>query len=67
MSPKVMASAGQQATGMAQIRDAMAGVRVAVEQTAAATRETERTAADLNALGARLLAMIRGDAARGLA
>jgi methyl-accepting chemotaxis protein len=58
---QVMASAGQQATGMAQIRDAMVSVRVAVEQAAAATRETERTASDLNALGARLLATIRGE------
>jgi methyl-accepting chemotaxis protein len=58
---QIMASAGQQAIGMAQIRDAMASVRVAVDQTATTTRETERTATDLNRLGARLLAMIRGD------
>jgi methyl-accepting chemotaxis protein len=62
---QVMASAGQQATGMAQIRDAMVSVRVAVEQAAAATRETERTASDLNTLGARLLTMIRGDRPSG--
>jgi methyl-accepting chemotaxis protein len=62
---QVMASAGQQATGMAQIRDAMHGVRAAAEQAAAATRETERTARDLSALGTRLLETIRGNGVPG--
>jgi methyl-accepting chemotaxis protein len=63
---QVIASAGQQAMGIAQIRDAMASVRVAVEHAASATRDTERSAMSLNELGARLHWMVRGDAQRML-
>ena len=51
---QISASAGQQATGMTQIHQAMKSVQVVTQQNLAATRQTERAAQDLNALGSRL-------------
>jgi methyl-accepting chemotaxis protein len=54
---QIVASAGQQATGMAQIHQAMQNIDQAARQTAAATRQAAQVAADLNelALGLRKL------------
>jgi methyl-accepting chemotaxis protein len=58
---QIVASAGQQAAGMAQIRQAMGSIQEATQQNLASTKQAERAAQDLNALGARLLALIGGD------
>jgi methyl-accepting chemotaxis protein len=65
---QIVASAGQQAVGMTQIRQAMASIQEASQQNLASTKEAERAARDLNALGIKLLALVGGDrreAARG--
>lgn len=59
---QIMASAGQQAAGMAQIRQAMASIQEATQQTLASTRQTERAAQDLNELGSGLLQLVGGAA-----
>jgi len=51
---QINASAGQQAIGMAQVKQAMRDINEATSQSLAATRQTEKAAQDLNALGARL-------------
>jgi len=58
---QVVASAGQQAAGMTQIRQAMQNIHEATQQTVASTRQAEGAARDLNALGAKLLALTGGD------
>ena len=59
---QIVASAGQQAVGMAQIRQAMANIHEATQQNLASTKQSERSAQDLNLLGRRLLALVQGDA-----
>ena len=49
-----MASAGQQATGMAQISQAMKNLDQVARQNLDATRQVERAAENINALGNRL-------------
>jgi len=61
VAQQIVASAGQQAVGMTQIRQAMANIEEATQQNVAATKQAERAAQDLNALGARLLALVGGD------
>lgn len=51
---QIAASAGQQAAGMSQINQAMRQVDQATNQNLASTRQQERAAQDLNALGVRL-------------
>lgn len=51
---QITASAAQQATGMSQVQQAMRDISLASNQSAAATKQAERAAQDLNALGARL-------------
>jgi methyl-accepting chemotaxis protein len=58
---QIVASAGQQAVGMTQVRQAMASIHEATQQNLASTRQAERTAQDLNALGNRLLALVGGN------
>jgi methyl-accepting chemotaxis protein len=60
---QIVASAGQQAVGMTQIRQAMGNIQEATQQNLASTRQAEAAAQDLNQLGERLLALVRGDAA----
>lgn len=58
---QIAASAGQQAVGMAQIRQAIANIHEATQQNLASTKQAERAAQDLNALGGRLLALVGGN------
>jgi methyl-accepting chemotaxis protein len=62
---QIVASVGQQAAGMAQIRQAMASIHVATQQNLASTRQSERAAEDLNALGHRLLSLVGASAPEG--
>jgi methyl-accepting chemotaxis protein len=55
---QIVASAGQQAIGMTQIRQAMSNIQEATHQTLASTRQAEQAAADLNRIGAHLSAMV---------
>jgi methyl-accepting chemotaxis protein len=59
---QIVASAGQQAVGMSQIRQAMSNIHEATQQNLASTRQSERSAQDLNILGRRLLVLVAGDA-----
>ena len=60
-SAQIVASAGQQAAGMVQIRQAMANIQGATQQNLASTKQAERAAQDLNALGTRLLDLVGGN------
>ncbi len=51
---QISASAGQQVTGIGQVKQAMRDINEATNQSLAATRQTEKAAQDLNALGAKL-------------
>jgi methyl-accepting chemotaxis protein len=51
---QITASATQQATGMGQVQQAMRDISQATHQSTAATKQAERAAQDLNALGAKL-------------
>jgi methyl-accepting chemotaxis protein len=55
---QIAASAGQQSTGMAQIHQAMKNISQTTTQTIASTRQTEKAAQDLNALGLRLKELV---------
>jgi methyl-accepting chemotaxis protein len=58
---QIVASAGQQAIGMTQIRQAMSNIQEATHQTLASTRQAEQAAADLNRIGAHLATMVGTD------
>ena len=58
---QIVASAGQQAAGMTQVRQAMGNIQEATQQNLAATKQAERAAQDLNAVGAKLLALVGGN------
>ncbi len=58
---QIVASAGQQAAGMVQIRQAMANIHEATQQNLASTKQAERAAQDLSALGNKLLALVGGN------
>jgi methyl-accepting chemotaxis protein len=60
---QIVASAGQQATGVAQISLAMKNIDQATQQTLAATQQAEQAAKDLNALGVRLQELMERDGA----
>ena len=55
---QIVASAGQQAIGMDQIRQAIANIHDATQQNLTATRQSEQAAQDLNRLGGRLTALV---------
>jgi methyl-accepting chemotaxis protein len=55
---QIVASSGQQAVGMTQIRQAMTSINTAVQQNLASTRQAERAAQDLSVLGTRLLVLV---------
>jgi len=57
---QIVASAGQQAVGMTQVRQAMGNIHEASQQNLASTKQAERAAQDLNALGTTLLALVGG-------
>ncbi len=57
---QITASAGQQVTGMAQIHQAMKNIHQVTNQNLASTRQAERAAQDLNALGGRLKELLAG-------
>jgi uncharacterized membrane-anchored protein YhcB (DUF1043 family) len=58
---QIFASAGQQAVGMGQVRQAIASILEASQQTLASTRQSERAAQDLSALGDKLLDLVGGN------
>ncbi|MBI4542394.1 MAG: chemotaxis protein [Gemmatimonadetes bacterium] len=58
---QIVASAGQQAAGMTQVRQAMGNIHEATQQNLASTKQAERAAQDLNALGTKLLALVGGN------
>jgi methyl-accepting chemotaxis protein len=58
---QIVASAGQQAAGMVQIRQAMANIHETTQQNLASTKQAERAAQDLNALGHKLLDLVGGN------
>lgn len=60
-SAQIVASSGQQAAGMTQIRQAIANIHEATQQNLASTKQAERAAQDLNALGTRLLDLVGGN------
>ncbi|MEP6689545.1 MAG: methyl-accepting chemotaxis protein [Gemmatimonadaceae bacterium] len=64
-SAQIVASAGQQAIGMEQIRQAISNIHEATQQNLAATKETERAARDLTEAGEQLAALVGGAGARG--
>ena len=55
---QIAASAGQQATGMSQIHQAMKNVNQVTNQNLASTKQAERAAQDLNALGVKLKQLV---------
>ena len=55
---QIVASSGQQAIGMDQIRQAIANIHDATQQSLSATRQSEQAALDLNKLGARLASLV---------
>ena len=57
---QISASSGQQATGMAQIHQAMAHINQASSQNLAATRQAEQAAENLNTLGTKLKELLAG-------
>lgn len=59
-SAQIVASAGQQALGMEQIRHAVGNIHQATQQNLTASRQSEQAAQDLTKLGDRLLAMVGG-------
>jgi methyl-accepting chemotaxis protein len=63
---QIVASAGQQAIGMTQIRQAMSNIQEATHQTLASTRQAEQAAADLNRIGVHLSALVGNDGERRL-
>jgi methyl-accepting chemotaxis protein len=55
---QIVASAGQQATGVAQIHQAMRSIDQVTKQNLAAVRQAEQAAQNLNALGTELAALV---------
>jgi methyl-accepting chemotaxis protein len=55
---QITASAAQQATGMSQVQQAMRDIKEAINQSLASTKQAERAAQDLNALGIQLKGML---------
>jgi methyl-accepting chemotaxis protein len=60
---QISASANQQSIGMSQIQRAMRDISDTTAQSLASTRQTEQAARDLDAVGLRLAALLRGAAA----
>ena len=62
-SAQIVASAGQQALGMEQIRHAVGNIHQATQQNLTASRQSEQAAQDLTRLGERLLGLVGSVAA----
>ena len=62
----IVASAGQQAVGMTQVREAMSSIHEATQQNLASTKQAERAAHDLNAMGGRLLDLVGAEKRNGI-
>jgi methyl-accepting chemotaxis protein len=62
---QIVASAGQQAIGMGQIRQAIANIHDATQQNLVATRQSEQAAQNLNSLGTRLVNLVGASESRG--
>ncbi len=60
---QITASVGQQSAGMAQIQQAMQNINQATSQNLASTRQAERAAQELNALGVSLRQLLANQAA----
>lgn len=65
-SAQIVASAGQQALGMEQIRQAIGNIHQATQQNLIASRESEQAAQDLTHLGERLSALVGVARTKGL-
>ena len=61
---QIVASAGQQAIGMEQIRQAIANIHEATQQNLTATRQTETAAQGLSRIGTELVQLVGGRRAR---
>jgi methyl-accepting chemotaxis protein len=59
-SAQIVASAGQQALGMEQIRHAVGNIHQATQQNLTASRQSEQAAQDLTRLGDKLLSLVGG-------
>jgi len=59
-SAQIVASAGQQAIGMEQIRQAVGNIHSATQQNLTASRQSEQAAQHLARLGERLIALVGG-------
>lgn len=57
---QITASSAQQTTGMAQVQQAMRDINEATTQSLASTKQAEKAAEDLNALGVRLKELLAG-------
>lgn len=57
-SAQIVASAGQQALGMEQIRQAIASIHEATQQNLTGSRQSEQAARDLNLLGSNLIDLV---------
>jgi methyl-accepting chemotaxis protein len=62
---QIVASAGQQAAGLTQIRQAMGSIHEAMQQNLASTKQAERAAQDLDALGRKLQEIVTGGRTNG--
>jgi methyl-accepting chemotaxis protein len=60
LAAQISASVGQQATGMAQIHQAMKNINQVANQNLVSTRQTERAAQDLDLLSAKLRLLVNG-------
>jgi len=58
---QISASAGQQATGMAQIHQAMKSIDASINQNLASTKQAERATQDITILGEQLSVMVSGN------
>jgi len=58
---QIVASSGQQAIGMEQIRQAISSIHEATQQNLSSTKQAEQAATDLHRLGNQLLAMVGGE------
>lgn len=59
-SAQIVASAGQQALGMEQIRHAIASIHEATQQNLTASRQSEQAAQDLTRMGGKLIGLVGG-------
>ena len=61
---QIVASTGQQAIGMEQIRQAVSSIHEATQQNLSSSKQTEQAASDLSRLGNELVIMVGGEPQR---